>query len=102
MIESIGIHELFISFENLIIGFNNYVTQLISLGVLKFLMKMFIIQILPTWLSKYKDIFIRNTKKISIMLQGFGEFINCRVKSLLDDKRLNNNMNKFGVDQPEK
>ena len=36
------------------------------------------------------------------MLQGFGEFINCRVKSLLDDKRLNNNMNKFGVDQPEK
>ena len=36
------------------------------------------------------------------MLQGFGEFINCRVKSLLDDKRLNNNMNQFGVDQPEK
>ena len=95
-------YELFISFENLIIEFKSYVTQLIPLGVLKFLMKMFIIQFLPTRLSKYKDIFIRNTKKISIALQAFGEFINYRVKSLLDDKRLNNNMNKFGVDQPEK
>ena len=33
------------------------------------------------------------------MLQAFCEFINYRVESLLDDKRLTNNMNKFGVDQ---
>ena len=68
-------------------------------------MKMFIIQILPTRLLKYKDIFIGNTIYIyiyiyiSITLQGFCEFVNCRVKSLLDDKRLTNNMDKFGVDQ---
>ena len=93
---------MFISFENLIIGFKSYVTELIPLGVLKFLMKIFIIQILPIRLSKYKDIFIRNAKKLSTALQAFCEFINCRVKSLLDDKRFNNNMNKFGVDQPGK
>ena len=45
------------------------------------------------------------TQRISIALQAFYEFIkfiNSRVKSLLDGKRLTNNLDKFGVDQTEK